>query len=215
MEKKPHRQMNGELEVYSIFRRRKARGNDGDGNPFIYALKGLNRYSISKEELWRFRPNYRRILGDFMGREPHDRIVPMPSSKPIARYVARTAKRCQQESQLDVSLFRKRTMGEVLPEIEAKLGSGEIPEKFHRDTKQLLSVLSKSPASEFSMKHVPQTLRGFVSPLALNNDIDVTDAKILLVDDLLSSGTTLRTAHELLMSAGASSVSALCLLSRV
>nr|WP_230964858.1 phosphoribosyltransferase [Pseudomonas aeruginosa] len=65
------------------------------------------------------------------------------------------------------------------------------------------------------MKHVPQTLRGFVSPLALNNDIDVTDAKILLVDDLLSSGTTLRTAHELLMSAGASSVSALCLLSRV
>lgn len=210
--KKPHLQMAGELQVASIFRRRKARGGDGDGNPFIYALKGLHRYFITKNQLWAFRPNLLSIMGTFMTQEPYDRIAPMPSSKPIARYVAKKAKRFQTEGSLDAGLFRKRTTDEVLPEIEAKFTSGEIPGKLKNEARNLLSTLRKAPGSEFSMKHVDQRLREYVSPLALNTGVHVEGARILLVDDLLSSGATLRTAHNLLVQAGAGHVSALCLL---
>ncbi|HCD6631976.1 ComF family protein [Pseudomonas aeruginosa] len=214
-ERKPHLQQVDQLVVSSVFRRRKARGGDGDGNPFIYALKGLNRYHITRNELWAFRPNFLSILGTFMAQEPYDRIVPMPSSKPIARYVAKKAQRLQPECQLDGSLFRKRTTDEILPEVEARFASGEIPSKLKKETGSLLSTLRKAPGTEFSMKHVHQRLRDYVSPLALNTGVQVEGARILLVDDLLSSGSTLRTAHQLLLQAGATHVSALCLLSRV
>jgi hypothetical protein len=214
-ENKPHMQTVGSLSVASIFRRRKARGGDGDGNPFIYALKGLNRYSISDDQLWAFRPNFLTTLSAYMSKAPYDKITPLPSSKPIARYVAKKAVRFQPEAQLEARLFLKRSATEVLAELEAKYDSDEIPKKIKSQAAALIGTLRKSHNSSFAMKNVDQRLRDYIEPLVLAPDAPVAGHRILLVDDLLSSGATLRTAHRLLTEAGAAEVSALCLLSRV
>lgn len=212
---KPHRQKAGSLAVASIFRRRKARGGDGDGNPFIYALKGLKRYSISDDQLWAFRPNFLSTLSAYMKEAPFDKIAPLPSSKPIARYVAKKAGRYQPEAQLDTHLFLKRSAAEVLADLEAKYEADEIPKKIKGEAAALISTLRKSQASSFAMKNVEQRLRDYIEPLVLAPGAPVAGHRILLVDDLFSSGATLRTAHRLLTEAGAIEVSALCLLSKV
>jgi hypothetical protein len=212
---KPCRQKAGQLLVSSLFRRRKSKGGDGDGNPFIYALKGLKGYCISRQELWSFRTNFLTILGSFMGEEAYDCIVPMPSSTPIARYVAKKAQCFQAEARLEFEFFRKRTFKEVLPELEAKFASGEIPGQLRHEAGRLLNALRKSPRTEFSMKYVHQRLREYVSPLSLDATAQVEGSRILIVDDLLSSGATLNCADRLLKQAGATHVAALCLLSRV
>lgn len=214
-ENKPHRQRVGALAVASIFRRRKARSGDGDGNPFIYALKGLNRYSISDEQLWQFRPNFLSTLGSYMSETPYDKIAPLPSSKPIARYVAKKAGRYQPEAVVEPQLFLKRSATEVLAELESKYDADEIPGKLKSQAGALIGTLRKSPNTSFAMKHVDQRLRDYIEPLVLAPNAPVAGHRILLVDDLLSSGATLRTAHRLLTEAGAVEVSALCLLSKV
>lgn len=214
-ENKPHRQKVGSLAVASIFRRRKARGGDGDGNPFIYALKGLKRYSITDDQLWAFRPNFLTTLSAYMAEAPYDKIAPLPSSKPIARYVAKKAGRYQPEALLENQLFLKRSATEVLAELEAKYADDVIPRKIKGEAAALIGTLRKSQNGSFSMKNVDQRLRDYIEPLVLAPGAPVAGHRILLVDDLLSSGATLRTAHRLLTEAGAVEVSALCLLSKV
>ncbi|WVM91494.1 phosphoribosyltransferase family protein [Halopseudomonas pachastrellae] len=214
-ENKPHRQKAGDLVVASIFRRRKARSGDGDGNPFIYALKGLHRHSISNGQLWKFRPNFLSTLGAYMSESPYDKIAPLPSSKPIARYVAKKAGSYQPRGRSRAPAFLKRSAAEVLAELEEKYSSDEIPRKLKGPAAALISRLRKSQNANFAMKHVDQRLRDYIEPLVLAPNAPVSGHRILLVDDLLSSGATLRTAHRLLTEAGAAHVAALCLLSKV
>jgi pyrimidine operon attenuation protein/uracil phosphoribosyltransferase len=69
----------------------------------------------------------------------------------------------------------------------------------HRLRKQLTE---KGFQGDFSLKGIPVPYRSEFPPLCLNNTTVVNNEpqRILLVDDLLATGTTLKTAHDLVKS---------------
>lgn len=214
VEKNPFSQITHGIPVRSVFRRRTASNNDkGDGNPLIYALKRSFGWRIQLVEVLKFMPNLRCIVQVAMQEEPYDAIVALPSSHPIAGTLAKIAGRYQREAVMHFDIFEKCTNAEVAQGLQADLQARLIPSKDRRGVTSLIHSLGTSPDQLFSLKLVDNHLRGYTNPFKLTGIVSFADQRVLIVDDLLSSGTSLSTAGRLIIQAGAQRVSALCLLS--
>lgn len=199
------------LTIHSIFRRERHNSLSGDGNPLMYALKGKNNYSIDLGEILKFLPNFYQIVDKYLPETEGVNIVPMPSSHKISLGIARRIQRRIPNSALAPDLLLKRNCLQVYED----LSGIESPPKSY-EFKQLLASLKKTPELPFSLKEVDTKLRKHTKPLALNGSLPIAGAPVLLVDDLLATGTTLVCARDLLCGADAGlKVSGLCLLSRL
>lgn len=213
VESNPHVRMLDGLTIHSIFRRRKSRHGEGDGNPLIYALKQKNGYSISQEEILKFSPNFKAILEKVVADRSGAVVVPMPSSHPIARMVAARVVRSMPAAKLCEGLFAKKTAGEVSAELSGLLDAGDVKKSIHSEVKGLIRELGRSGEQPFAMKNVGPRLRPYIRPIKLQAEISGQEP-ILLVDDLLSSGATLLGARDLLAASRVGvEIEALCLLS--
>ena len=207
-----------QLSVQSIFRRRHSsdKQDKRDGNPLIYALKRTKGYSITLEEMLRFRPSLVGILGKAMSTGAYDAVVPMPSSHPISLMLAKRAARCQPGLQVLTGLLAKRTTTEALHDFSLMLAAGQFPRDLLPDVRAQIKSWSDSPNAPLALKHASAKIRPYIKPLKLAGPPPGAGMSILLVDDLLSTGTTLRTAADILRSSGcAGTVDGLCLLSPV
>lgn len=100
--------------VFSIYRRTKAGDFRRDGNPLMYALKGINGYSIKPFELYKFRTTFFPILSTIHSNLAlgSNIIIPMPSSSYFVTTFSKIiAKRFNAPI---ISMFQKRTVLEVL-----------------------------------------------------------------------------------------------------
>ena len=204
------------LFVYSVFRRVRHRSLSGDGNPLIYALKRKSGYLISKNEILKFMPAFYAILGKLSKGYPNVgiSIVPMPSNHSISFYLARRIQRQIPGAILIPNLLQKKTCGQVYTELCLITPPATQKSEFNR----LLAFLSKRTNEEFSLKDVDVKLRHFTQPLQLNQQVQIPNTLILLVDDLMASGTTLLCARNLLAAAATIEhgwVSSICLLSTI
>lgn len=212
-DRNPFVQLVGRIPVISVFRRHKGDSHTGDGNPLIYALKKMRRYRISTSQVLKFMPGVRSILGRIMAGKAYDLIIALPSSHPIASGLARRAGRFQPETPVSYNFFKKCCNREVAEALRASLASEEIPAKRRREITSLIHTLSSSPEEPFALKLVPNMLREYTFPFKINEDTNVQGLSILVVDDLLATGTSIRTASRLLTASGANDITALCLLS--
>ena len=212
-DKNPFVQSVAGTEVISVFRRRKGTSHTGDGNPLIYALKRMFKFRISAEQIVEFMPNLRFVLERVMAHRAYDLIIALPSSHPIASGLARRAGRLQPATPISYDFFAKCCNTEVAEALKKLISDGQIPTKFRRDITSLIHTLSSSPDAPFKLKEVENHLRGFTFPFKINENVNVQGLSVLVVDDLLSSGTSIQTASRLLIASGADKVSALCLLS--
>ena len=135
----------------------------------------------------------------------------MPSSHKIAEILAcRVAKRCS--AKVIPDLMAKRTVADVLETFELQV----VPRKHKQEVKKQLAAYRKMPPhSLVSLKYVSNSVREYFPPLVMSDgyfDAGRT-GKVILVDDLLSTGTTLKSARELVTSVGGTCSSAVCLLS--
>lgn len=182
-----------EMRVQSIFRRVKAKTRSGDGNPLIYALKRTKGFSICSKELVKFLPDFQEIIVKALQDNQFDIIIPMPSSYPVSTVLAKRIFRTTGQGKIMKNLLRKKMNGEVLAELHLT----EFPSKFKSLAHSLRKKLEKSEASGlFSMKSVKTDLRPFIQPLVLSCDPAISPERILLVDDLVSSGATLVSARD-------------------
>lgn len=209
----------GNGRVYSVFRRvgerRDGSSHKGDGNPLMYAMKKINGYSIDRANLVAFLPEFYGVLGKLIPHIKADFVLPMPSSSVVAEYFAKRVAR-----EFCVPMYKgwlaKKTFQEVVVDLDTLLGSGV---GFKRDDRRELDQLRKDlvqspPSASFSMKKVPMHLRKHFSPFKLlAPHLVPANASALLVDDLLATGTSLRSAASILKAHGVGSVSRLCLLS--
>lgn len=202
------------LWIQSVFRRVQTSGDVRDGNPFIYALKDKNGYKIDRRELWKFRVNFSAILEKALQEIDVDYVIPMPSGHKVASYLAfQVAKRHGGAPTVIPNALRKRTVGEMLAAY-----ADYVPDTGKYKTREYKSQIrkwAKMPSGTFvSMKEVDSSVRNFFHPLALSGGVHAFNGKrVLLVDDLLSSGSTLKCAQALVEERQAVEVSALCLLS--
>lgn len=199
------------LMVYSVFRRKRHKSHTQDGNPLIHALKANQGYHIEKKEIVLFLPDFYRIIDKFLDGNSYNLILPLPSSHRINEYLARRIARKCPKATIECDFFGKKTVAEVINDLEQV----EILSKsLKRDVKQLLNRLNKAPPSKhFSMKDVHNhKVRKMIQPIKLIADISNNTGKVLLVDDLLASGTTLLNAYNLLKNKNINA-SAICLFS--
>ncbi|WAJ37296.1 phosphoribosyltransferase [Pseudomonas sp. GOM7] len=205
-----------QLSVQSIFRRRNSsdKQDKRDGNPLIYALKRTNGYTITLDEMMRFRPSFQGILERAMNQANYDAIVPMPSSHPIALMLAKRAARYQLGLEVWTGFLAKRTTTEAAQDLSAMLAARQFPKELVAEVRALIATWAATPNAPLALKHVGAKLRPYIKPLKLAGPPPRKNLSILLVDDLLATGTTLKTAADILIASGcAASVDGLCLLS--
>lgn len=205
----PTKEEIGGLTIYSLFKRllasaksrRKHRKIPGDNCPIIYALKGKDNLTTDITSIKLLRESYSVIVNSFQAEEPngYDLIISMPSSHNISRLIGkRLANIFTAHHSSD--FLRKLTIEEALALLDrADISVEEHKTLSHRLRKQLTE---KGFQGDFSLKGIPVPYRSGFPPLCLNNTTVVNNEpqRILLVDDLLATGTTLKTAHDLVKS---------------
>ncbi|MEM9116468.1 MAG: hypothetical protein AAGD09_01140 [Cyanobacteria bacterium P01_F01_bin.56] len=204
-------------------KRRKSKTRSGDGNPLIYALKGQRNHTIRISEIKKIVPVFYSILKKAIENEQFDYVVPLPSSSPINYIISRRIQRTKPKTKLLLNVFAKKVMAEVAQDLRgldfSSINLGESSTDLKKEVGKLLSICDSKPGSTFSMKLVNTQVREFleICPLKLENGFHLPDkARVLLVDDLLASGSTMRSAHWLLQGLGNDlECSGICLFSPV
>jgi len=171
----------------AVYQRKKARSRSGDGNPLIYALKRMYRFSISEVDKNTLYNNMNIIVSRHYQNEDFDLVIAMPSSKPIAEWVGIACSEAL-NIPLERNVFFKATNANVLNQLRTINGDKEIIELRK-------SLEAKKPNSAFSLKELSQHQRTFVEPVYLNPFFKKELVRVLLVDDLVSSGTTFKSGY--------------------
>jgi predicted amidophosphoribosyltransferase len=173
----------------AVYQRKKARSRSGDGNPLIYALKNMYRFTISEESKSLLHSNMKTIVSRHYESEEFDSVIAMPSSKPIAEWVGNACSEALNVP-LEKNVFIKATNANVLNQIQKIEGDQEIIE--------LRKALEAKKANgAFNLKDLSQHQRAFVEPVRLNPFYNKYHTRVLLVDDLVSSGTTFKSGYNL------------------
>lgn len=200
------------MQVSFVFRRIMSKSRTNDGNPLIYAFKGLQGYTITSREVGKFIPDFRIILRKILSDTHYDLVLPMPSKHGISSILAKRVLKHQRTGEVKKDFIRKKTNGEVLAELK-----GIASKKHHKEIIALRKKLETEAAGHtFSMKDVHKSLRSMISPMTSSHISTVGITKVLLVDDLMSSGSTLKSAYHVVKGACPDAqIDALCLLSHV
>lgn len=172
--------------ILALFQRKKAKGRSGDGNPLIYALKEMYSFSISKEDKDKLYASIQHIIENQFSSDQFDMIIALPSSKPVVMWVAEAC-RAVLDVQIERNAFIKATNINILNQIQ------DIDDKDIIELRKTLEAAK--PNGNFTMKDLSQHQRSFVEPVKVNPYYKPF-GRILLVDDLVSSGSTLRTAYQ-------------------
>ena len=190
--KNPRTTIKDGIKVISIFQRLKDE-NRKDGNPLIHALKGHPNYRTTLHDIIQLSKNGRKIISQVPNHfAAPDFIIPVPSGTPINQMLSTRICRAYKNSPTIVtSGFRKSTLQEALnnlPRVE------DIDTKLKKDFTSSLNTLQKGDLNApIQMKLVKKSVSHYFSPILSTGQIHFSqDARILFVDDLYSSGTTLR-----------------------
>jgi hypothetical protein len=198
----------GEVRVSSIFSRRKTGRDERDGNPLIYALKGMRGYSITHESIRELIICAKNNLPLCLTHTPYSSVVPLPSSSGLVQILSRRLARINAGCPI-ISCFDKATVDQVLaaaPQVVEK--------RYRKKFVSRINALQKMEGNNiFQMKDVEMALRPYFTPLMKNALAgNLIGADVLLVDDILGSGTSIKSAAQSLLSEGARSVSGITLM---
>lgn len=204
------------LKVYSLFKRRKAKRNQniGDGNPLIYALKKQKGYTVACKEVERMMPFFEHNLDVCIKSIEFNCIIASPSSHGLVVFLV---KKILSKTAGVVSykrVFNKVTNGAVIQQINGILLESNLTGKDKRYYTSLLNKLKQFPNNYFSMKEVSPKYRNGIEVYSFNekfNSEALRGKNILIVDDLLATGTSLLSVNRLLSQSGANSVVGLCI----
>lgn len=200
----------GNVRVSSIFSRKKTGRDERDGNPLIYALKGMRGYSITHESICELIICAKNNLPLCLANTPYCVVVPLPSSSGLVQILSRRLARTKADCSI-ISCFDKATVYQVL----AAAPTPQVVEKRYR--KKFVSRINALQKMEgnnmFQMKDLEMALRPYFTPLMKNALAgNIIGADVLLVDDILGSGTSIKSAAQSLLLEGARSVSGITLM---
>lgn len=199
------------LDVHYIFSRNKTHNKDGDGNPLIYAMKSIKNFKIVPMYRTKVIARATTITHSICEPLAFDAIVLVPSSNGFAREIAEIAAAATGAPIVEPDFIRKKTLREMYEQYSDKPSTLTNSEEKHYN--QQLSAWKSFPGKTFSMKEVPPQIRHLFTPFTISHVCDdVTEKNILLVDDILSSGSSILSAANVCRTSGATSVTGLCFL---
>ena len=211
----PSRSTVGDISVVNVFRRTKTGDAERDGNPLIYALKGINGYTILP--FWRMQIMglaTQILTGIKAELTMFDHVIAVPSSNAFCSNFAALVSQATGVPLLPGTFIHKRTVGQMLA------GFPAIPTTVRKQDRQAFGRQLKEwrglPAgSAVSMKLINPSIRPHLDPFTTTEQgPDLAGQNILIVDDLLSSGASIASVAGILRAQGAT-VAALCFLSGI
>ncbi|MEJ5979101.1 phosphoribosyltransferase [Novosphingobium sp. PS1R-30] len=202
------------IPLFHVFKRNQRGARRDDGNPLIHALKDRRGFSILP--FWRnlIMSRAKAILEKSKAElEGFDFVMPMPSSSPFCAQFAEMVSQVAGAPLLASDFLRKRTVGEVLAEVKAHPPKVR-PGKTSSLASQVHAWEKMSPESQYQAKEVDLSLRPLFSGFAMDGDIpDVQGKRVLVVDDLFATGSSLLSVREILGGQMGAEVCGLCFLS--
>jgi hypothetical protein len=204
----------GGLRLHYVFRRKTTRGHDRDGSPLVYALKEMNGYRMQPMYHSMLYNRAEEILATFVGDLAVDALMDVPSSKPLCRTFATCVAKVAGLPLVQSTFLRKRTVGEVLDVVDADFPAFAKERERHAFKGELGKLRRADSQSGFQMKDVSKPMRRFFQPFIIDGETPPLEGqRIALVDDLVSSGTSITSVAECLRHTGAVVELGVCLLS--
>lgn len=201
---------------FVYWRKQSSSGEQGDGNPLIYALKEMKGYRIDPVCRKLFMDRAQAIVLKDRAKITADIIVPVPSSYEFCRQFSEELGVWTGLPVVPTDFIGKKTVSQVLAENTA--APPVIKKKYVRTMykAQLKDWSSLPPNSQVTMKRLDKKIRPYFNHLGVSDTVAAEVIKgqsVLVVDDLMASGTSMRCTMQLLLAAGASAVTGLCFLS--
>ncbi|MBY5533626.1 hypothetical protein HFO58_10670 [Rhizobium leguminosarum] len=194
-----------------IFTRSKYNYDKGDGNPLIYAMKGLNGFNIVPVYRKKVLERCATIVGKMLIEA--DVIVPVPSGNGFCLEIAEIVAGVTGLPLVAPDFIRKKTFTEMYAQY-GTLPSGLIPAEAAEYKSQLRLWSTASGEKSVIMKMISPKIRHLLDPFTRSDvPTGLEDMRVVLVDDLLSSGSSLLGAARVSTTVGASSVSGVCFMS--
>ncbi len=215
MASNPTRGRKGGISTLHVFKRNYLGGRDwDDGNPLIHALKDTGSYRILPFWRTQFDARARNILTKCLEElQRHDYLLPTPSSSPFCGRFTTMVSDISGVPILDSAFLVKKTVGEVLEDIRAtppKLKRSQ-QDAFDDELDQLGRI---EPDQTYQTKLVANNVRTLFHFFKVKGDTPpVSGQRILVVDDLLATGSSLFSIREILQNRHGASVSYLSYLS--
>jgi hypothetical protein len=204
------------LPVYGIFQRKfhsakLSRGRRsktlGDNCPLIYALKGKDDLTVEFSSIKSLNENIPTIIQNVLTSigDNFDAVVAMPSSSPLSAILAKRLSRASGRPHF-CDMFSKTTNAAAMANVTYLLNQSKhpFPKRDDVDVRNALQFLSRISHELYAAKNIKTHIRKYFTPLAINAVPAQlgADSRILLVDDLLATGETLRAAHAFLVTLG-------------
>jgi hypothetical protein len=213
-EKNPTETIREGFRVRHVFRRNKTGDKDRDGNPLIYALKGLKGYKITADAKLQFMNRAAVIVDSFAKDLDADFIVPLPSSCAFGAEFADLLCEVTGKQLYPADFIRKRSIAEMLAQYGDTVPEGLSENARNGYKSQLAAWRRLRPGQLMSMKEINPKIRLCFDPIALSKDVPaLKDSKIVISDDLMASGASMISVSKLFRTAGCNVTSGICFLS--
>lgn len=203
------------VPYHFIFRRMQSRtGDSADGNPLIYALKEMNSYRMDAACREQIMARAREIVLQDRAKLVADAIVPIPSSYSFCKDFSHILGDWLEIPVIEEVFIGKKTVSQVLAEAQA--GQPMFPKSYVRGLykAQIKTWRALPPNTQVTMKHVDKKIRHYFNHLTMIAALpNLQDRSVLVVDDIMASGTSLRCTIELLQGQGVRVASGVCFLS--
>ena len=204
------------LEVHHIFRRNGRGERRDDGNPLIHALKGQRGFSITAYWKGQLFNRARMIIGSMPdGLTEFDQCLALPSSSPFCRECAVLISETINVPLMNEAPFRKKLIGEMLADVDAAPMKVK-PGKLGSYKSQLNTWQNSNPDAICQAKTVDTAIRPLFRFLAPIDDVpNLAGQRLLVVDDIMSSGSSLLSAREILVTQFDAEVTGITFLGRL
>lgn len=217
------------VEVWSIFKRAKD-GNRDDGNPLIYALKGEKGWEFRNEsDHEAIERQFEQIAEKFAKLHPVGVTVLIPSGNKLNRHIADVIMSKSKDSHLIEGAISKLTVDEVdeivlKKESKFRLFYGDdfdeaysrLESYFDDMDNERNGMFSRHFVKDREMRNVlTDTFKVSTSRCARKSKY-ITDKDILIIDDTIGSGQSIKNACQIMMESYApKSITVLTLLSKL
>lgn len=178
---------------------------EGDNCPMLYALKNMDGLTTTTSDARKLFRNSRIILNNEISSLGinFDHIVSVPSSHKLASIVAKMSLRiCRRQGYSTTHLgnvLKKASAADVKAQLKVKQLKSADRNKINLQINHFIKLYGED--HDFQIKCIYNKLRQHVNTLALcpGHLIDESNISILLADDMVTSGSSLTTARDMLL----------------
>jgi len=202
------------MPVLYVFSRNSKGGRRDDGNPLIHALKGRRGFSIMP--FWQNQLMTRAehiLLKANAALQGFDYCVPVPSSSPFCATFAALVSKVSGAPVLPPTFVSKKSVGTVLA--EGQLALNNIRHGLRSVlTSQLHAWEGADHNALYQAKELDLRIRPLFGPFVYDGQgPDLKGKRVLIVDDLFASGSSLLSMRHILQDDLGADVAAVCFLS--